>query len=217
MFNTKNNKSSGETEPTTAEKPTTTKELTPEEEMMAAMMEEPTASAEPTKAEETTADGDGEATPNAPISFADELEKRLADINKLNDKFLRKCADVENFKKRLEKEKSDAIVYANSNIVKDILTVTDNLERALDHCKDDDGGSLKGGVELTLKSMYETLLRHGVTEIQAKGKKFDPNLHEAVSHEVKEGVESDTVTTVFQKGFMLKDKLLRPALVIVAK
>ncbi len=215
MFKTKNKKSSGETEPTTAEETTTAKELTPEEEMMAAMMEEPATTAKPTMEGEAT--GDGETTNEAPISFADELEKRLADINKLNDKFLRKCADVENFKKRLEKEKIDAIAYANSNIVKDILTVTDNLERALDHCKDDDKSSLKDGVELTLKSMYETLIRHGVTEIQAKGEKFDPNLHEAVSHEEKEGIESDTVTTVFQKGFMLKDKLLRPALVIVAK
>ncbi len=209
MFKSKDTRSSDKTEPTTA------KELTPEEEMMAAMMEEPAAAAEPATDGEAT--DDCEATPEAPISFADELEKRLADISKLNDKFLRKCADVENFKKRLEKEKSDAIAYANSSIVKDILTVTDNLERALDHCKDGDNSSLKGGVELTLKSMYETLHKHGVTEIQAKGKKFDPKLHEAVSHEEKEGIESDTVTTVFQKGFMLKGKLLRPALVIVAK
>jgi len=208
MFKSKNKESSGVAEPTT-------KELTPEEEMMAAMMEEPTAAAEPTMDDEASAND--ETTTGGAISFTDELEKRLAEIGKLNDKFLRKCADVENFKKRLEKEKIDAITYANSKIVKDILIVTDNLERALDHCKDEDGGSLKGGVELTLKSMYETLIRHGVTEIQAKGEKFDPNIHEAVSHEEKEGVESDTVTTVFQKGFMLKDKLLRPALVIVAK
>jgi len=181
---------------------------------------------EPTMAEEPISDKESEENAEAaPIDFAEELEQRLVEIEKLNENFLRKCAEMENFKKRIEKEKIDAIIYANNAIVKDILTVTDNLERALAHCKEgqdnnddnENNDSLKDGVELTLKSMYEVLARHGVEEIKAEGKKFDPNMHEAVSHEEKNGVESDTVTTVFQKGFMLKEKLLRPALVIVAK
>jgi len=175
------------------------------------MAEEATTAVEPENNEKNGGQAEGQ------VSFAEELEIRLDEIGKLNEKFLRKCAEVENFKKRLQKEKNDAIIYANSAIVRDILNVTDNLERALDHCKDGDSGSLKGGVELTLKNMYETLAKYGVTEIKAEGEKFDPNLHEAVSHEEKEGIETNTVTTVFQKGFMLKDKLLRPALVIVAK
>ncbi len=197
MFNTREKKSPGKAEPT--------------------MVEDACATEETATTEEPATGESIDEQAKAHVSFTEELEIRLDEIGKLNEKFLRKCAEVENFKKRLQKEKTDAIIYANSAIVKDILTVTDNLERALEHCKDGDSGSLKGGVELTLKNMYETLAKHGVSEIKAEGEKFDPKLHEAVSHEEKDGVETDTVTTVFQKGFMLKDKLLRPALVIVAK
>lgn len=189
---------------------------TPEEE--ATMVEEPTMAEEPEAAESNEKDAKGS------VNFAEELEQRLDDIEKLNEKFLRKCAEIENFKKRIEKEKTDAIAYANNSIVKDFLTVTDNLERALEHCKEDDdtsadadNNSLKSGVELTLKSLYEVLGRHGVVEIKAEGEKFDPTIHEAVSHSEQDGVESDTIITAYQKGFMLRDKLLRPALVIVAK
>jgi molecular chaperone GrpE len=187
---------------------------------------EVTTEEEATMTEETTTPEADEETKEekkaAPLTLAEEVEQRLADIERLNDKFLRKCAEIENFKKRIEKEKIDAIAYANNGIIKDVLTVTDNLERALEHCEenndaDKDDKSLKSGVELTLKSLYETLARHGATEIKAEGCKFDPTVHEAVSHNEQDGIASDTVITVYQKGFMLKDKLLRPALVIVAK
>jgi molecular chaperone GrpE len=144
-----------------------------------------------------------------------ELEDQ---VGQAEERALRTAADAENFKKRLQREKEEQARYANETLVRELLPVIDNLERALQHsaiAPNQEG--LLEGLNMTLKGFLDTLARFGCTALEAIGKTFDPNFHEAVSQEESSKVEPNTVLKELQKGYMLKERLLRPAMVIVSK
>jgi len=130
------------------------------------------------------------------------------------DRYMRAVADFDNFRKRSEREKADFFRYAVSSVLKDILPVLDNFDRALDHAAE--GDEFHKGVLLIYKQLFDVLQKHGLTPIEESGVHFDPNIHEAVVREEDDSVPNHTVTAILQKGYFLHDRLLRPALVKVA-
>jgi molecular chaperone GrpE len=156
-------------------------------------------------------------------SYSEEelLEKLKAaeDTAKRNfDLYLRSQADMENLKRRLQKEKQELAKFSNESLIKELLPVVDSLEKAIalssaEHSLD----SLREGVELTLRGLKSALEKAGLEEVEAQGKCFDPNFHEAMCVEEDKGVDSGTVLQEFQKGYLLNDRLIRPALVVVSK
>jgi molecular chaperone GrpE len=144
-----------------------------------------------------------------------ELE---GELSKAQERVLRAAADAENFKKRLQREKEEQTRYANESFMRELLPVIDNLERALEHSEAGaDQGGLVEGLNMTLKGFLDTLSRFGCTQVEAAGKLFDPNFHEAVSQEESADHEPNTVLKELQKGYTLKERLLRPAMVLVSK
>jgi len=144
-----------------------------------------------------------------------ELEDELSETQ---ERVLRTAADAENFKKRLQREKEEQTRYANESLMRELLPVIDNLERALEHSEAGaDQGGLLEGLNMTLKGFLDTLTRFGCTPVETAGKPFDPNFHEAVSQEESADHEPNTVLRELQKGYMLKERLLRPAMVLVSK
>ena len=142
----------------------------------------------------------------------------------LKDKLLRTLADMENLRRRTEKEMADARLYAVANFAQDMLTVTDNLRRALDSFPDEARQAAESavkpmleGVELTERDLLKTLERHHIRKIDPQGERFDPNLHQAMFEVEDAAVPAGTVTQVVQAGFVIGERLLRPALVGVAK
>ena len=162
---------------------------------------------------------------NKDESSPSELEKLRQDLTakeleaKNNyDLFLRQSADLENFKKRVAREKEEAFKYGNEALVKDLLPMLDNLERALEHAElEGDGKPLLEGIELVLKGFLEILEKHGVTQISAKGETFNPQKHEAFAQVESKDHEPNTVVQELHKGYFMRDRLLRPSLVSVAK
>jgi molecular chaperone GrpE len=147
-----------------------------------------------------------------------QLEEKDMEIKKVNDKLLRSFAELENFKKRTEKEVREFKKYANEAIFFDMLTVVDNLERALYSVEDnvDEASGIREGVELTLKELLKTFEKHGVTQIKALDEQFDPAFHQAMMKEESEEHPENTVINEFQKGYVFKERLLRPAMVVVS-
>jgi len=148
------------------------------------------------------------------LSKYGELEERL---RQAEDRVLRIAADADNFRKRMEREKQEATRYANERFIGALLPVIDNLERALEHAEDGrhpDG--LTEGVRMTLKSLQDTLAKFGCTPIESQGKVFDPKFHEAVYREETTAYPSNTIVRELQRGYLLNDRLLRPAMVVVA-
>ena len=132
----------------------------------------------------------------------------------LNTKYLRLMADFQNFRRRTEKEKSDIYAFANEKIVKELLDVIDNFERAL--AAGNDGDKFLEGMEMILKQLQAVLERAGVTEIECLGLDFDPNFHNAVMTEDSTEYESGKVTEVLQKGYVLNGRVVRAAMVKVS-
>ena len=139
------------------------------------------------------------------------LAKLVADVN---DKYLRLAAEYDNYRKRTAKEKESIYGDAKADTIKPFLAVYDNLERGI--AQYDESDVHRQGLELILRQFTEALTKLGVTEIDAKGQPFDPGLHNAVMHVEDETAGENTVVEVFQKGFMLGDKVLRFAMVKVA-
>jgi molecular chaperone GrpE len=130
------------------------------------------------------------------------------------DRYVRTLADFENFRKRAEREKDDFRRYALVGVIRDLLPVLDNFDRALEHAEE--GDEFHKGVSLIYKQLFDVLQRHGLKPITESGVRFDPNIHEAVVREEDPSVPSHTVAAVLQKGYFLHDRLLRPAMVKVA-
>src|SRR4029453_16236286 len=129
-------------------------------------------------------------------------------------------AEFENFRKRALRERQEAAQYGSQNLFKDLVSVVDNLERAIAHARESGGGDLASflqGVELVRRELLGVFEKNHVTEIEAKGKPFDPALHEAMTQVESGAVPPNTVIDVLEKGFQLRDRLVRPARVIVAK
>lgn len=136
------------------------------------------------------------------------------------ERLLRVSAEFENYKKRSARETDNFRKFANESILKDLLSVADNLERAVQSSSEvgEDGKScIAEGVELTLKEILRVLERYGVKSIDSVGKPFDPAFHEAMMQEINEELNENTVLKEFQKGYTLHERLLRPAMVIVSK
>jgi molecular chaperone GrpE len=147
-------------------------------------------------------------------------EDASEEVAALKDQLLRLHADFENLRRRTLREKEEAWRYGHENLVKDLLPTVDNLERAIDHARQNDGGDVEGllqGVELVLRELQGVLGRHGVEEIEAEGKSFDPSVHEAMAQAPDDSVPANTVVQVFQRGYRLRDHLIRPARVIVSR
>ncbi len=152
----------------------------------------------------------------------DELKKRLEEKEKeakeIYDRFLRMAADLENFRKRAAREKEDYVKFANEDLIKAIIPFIDNLERAVNHAeKVNDASVMIEGVRLTLQQVLQTLNRFGLSSFESVGKPFDPALHEAMMVVETEQHEPNQVVEEFQKGYLLGDRLLRPATVSVSK
>ena len=167
-------------------------------------------------AEPQNDEGAKEESTEAKEAKAEEkpVEKKEEDED-LNTRYMRLMADFQNFRRRTEKEKSDIYAFGNEKLVSDLLPVLDNFERALAAAPE--GDKFAEGMELIYKQMVDVLKKNKVEEIEAEGKVFDPNLHNAVMRQAKEGAESDTIITVLQKGYTLNGKVVRPSTVIVAE
>ncbi len=151
-------------------------------------------------------------------TLEEKYAQALAEIEELKKENLRVLADGENFKKRLTREKEEYFRFATSAILEEIIPVMDNLDLALAHgrqaeaCKD-----LVTGVEMTMNIFLDTMKRHGLVQIAAVDVPFDPAVHEAMGQVERDDLDENTVCQMLQKGYMLKDRLLRPAKVMVSR
>lgn len=149
-------------------------------------------------------------------NISEVLELKDKEIEELNGKLLRLQADFVNFRKRAEKEKESTIIYALECFVTDLLPVIDNFQRAIESesSKED---SFYQGIEMIYQQLFKVLKDNGVDEIKALGEDFDPNFHHAVFLEESKEYDSGKITEVLQNGYILKDKIIRPTMVKVAK
>ena len=195
---------------------------------------EPTAEEEPENnaSQATTAaaaTGEEEAQPTdqaappeskSPEEWEREVEQARAQAAENYEKFLRLHAEFENFKKRMHKDQAEAMKYAQLPLLRDFTTVMDNLERAVEHARKNSGTDLEGlvaGIELVIKQATDTFERFGMKRITAKGEAFDPTRHEAMAVvETTDAPENQVIEEV-QAGYMLHDRVVRPAMVTVAK
>jgi len=169
--------------------------------------------------EQAEADAAGEDV-QVEIDAAGKADAEIAD---LKDKLLRALADIENLRRRSQKEREDALKYASANFARDMLSVADNLRRAIESIPeegDPDGAALVGfieGIALTEKDLLSALERHKITKIEPMGEKFDPQFHEALFEIPTNDAASGTVMQVMETGYTIHDRLLRPAKVGIAK
>ena len=160
--------------------------------------------------------GKGEAARIATLEA--ELAAAKEEARQSHERWVRERADLENIKKRATKERADAIKFGTEGLARDLLAVVDNLERAVEHAKGGGNGQpLVDGVGLVLKALQDALERHGVVRVKSCGARFDPAHHEAVAHVESSQHEPNSVMEEHQAGYRLHDRLLRPALVTVAK
>jgi molecular chaperone GrpE len=172
--------------------------------------------------EELAVGGGEQANPNPLESeigaLKQQLEAKEQEAKSNYDRLLRQTSELDNFKKRTARERDEAIRFANEALVKDLLPVVDNLERAVAHASSGGNGKpLVEGVELVLRQFLDVLMKHGAVQIQAVGQPFDPAKHEAMVQVESSDHETNSIVEEFQKGYIFRERLLRPALVSVAK
>jgi molecular chaperone GrpE len=160
----------------------------------------------------------------SPLAASDPIASLEAENADLKDKLLRLMADMENLRRRTAREIVDARTYAVTNFARDMLNVADNVRRAIESVPEEASstaeGAFKGlieGIDLTERDLLKTLERHGVKKLDPQGQKFDPNLHQAMFEVPNPDVPSGTVVQVVQSGYVIGERVLRPALVGVAK
>jgi len=151
----------------------------------------------------------------------EDLAAAKADAAEWQDRFMRKAAEFENYRKRMDKEKSELKIMSQSAILRDLLPVLDGFDRALKYFSETEGGAgsvekYREGVELLCRQVLDTLAQAGVAPIETKGKPFDPHLHEALSSEATSAAAEGTIVGELRRGYIFKDSLLRPSQVIVA-
>jgi molecular chaperone GrpE len=179
---------------------------------------------------ETQPDETGEAFPEATTAKSEpESEPELtreqvleAEVAHLKDQWLRALADAENLRKRNERDREEARKFANAGFAREMLAVSDNLHRALENCPETDElpipvQSLISGIEMTERELLAVFERQGIEVINPLGEKFDPHFHQAMAEVADPAQDNGTILQVFQKGYVLNGRLLRPALVIVSK
>jgi len=176
--------------------------------------------------EENTRSGEtasqGEASAEETIEkLKNELEQVRKEAADEQDRLLRLSAEFENYKKRMNRQSDEFKKYANESLLKELLTVVDNLERAISSTNGDRSVEREGcvveGVEMTLNEILKILEKFNVRPVEAKGKPFDPTYHEAMMQEETDEYPENTVINEFQRGYMIHDRLLRPAMVVVSK
>lgn len=183
-------------------------EVVPEEEAVEGEFLEADAQEQPGE-EQETAD---------PDSFQPELEALKKQVEESLDKAIRAQAELDNVRKRSVRDVGNAHRYALDKFANELLPVIDSMELGINAAEsEEEQNSLKEGMDLTLKMFRDVLEKFGVEEVDSEGEKFDPEKHQAVSMQELEGAESGTVATVLQKGYALNGRLIRPAMVIVAK
>ena len=183
-----------------------------------------------TSSDDTATASNENANGEATVNDAAEAESEVAEpeltpeaqVAKLTDQLLRALAEAENMRRRSQREIEDARKYAVANFARDVLTVADNLRRALDAVPEDAAASealkaLSEGVGLTERELLAMMERHGIRKVNPMGEKFDPNLHQAMFEADTPGADPGTVIEVAQAGFVIGERLLRPAMVGVAK
>ena len=163
----------------------------------------------------------GAPATEAPEATIGRLQQELAAISAESqqnyDRYVRERAELENFKKRTQRERAEAVRFASEQLIRDLLPLIDNLERAIEHAESGGNGQpLVEGVRLVLKSTLDVLERHGVSRVEATGRPFDPALHEAIAQVPDADREPNQVVQQFQAGYLLHQRLLRPAQVSVS-
>ena len=167
-----------------------------------------------------TAPPEGEQE-NRDNEFQVELEKSREEARLFQDKYLRQAADLENYRRRSEREKSDLLKFAAENLVKDLVPVLDSFNQATGAGRDVvrdatvDATSLMEGVEMVRQQLLAALRKHGLEEVPAVGSKFDPNVHQAIQRIEDADCDAETVAQEFAKGYLLNGRLVRPAIVSV--
>jgi molecular chaperone GrpE len=180
-------------------------------------VEEGEASAATSEPEASSAEAPVDLVAARIAELKEALEASEAQAKEAHERLLRKAADYENAKRRHQKERDDLTKYAAESVLKEIVPVVDDLERAIEHGQNTEDKSFLEGVEMVCRKFVQALERRGVKAVDAVGHPFDPQYHEAIQQVEDPSVPNNTVVTAFQKGYLLHDRLLRPALVVVAQ
>lgn len=160
---------------------------------------------------------DSEKLSDEPKAPPDPLAQAKKEADENRDRWMRAVADLENFKKRSLQERSRLLKYQNEELLRDLLPVADNIDRALSHCKASGrSDAVADGLCMILGMLRGALSKHGVTEVEALGKPFDPRFHEAIAQIPAQGKAPNTVIEELEKGYLYQDRLLRPAKVVVS-
>ncbi len=146
-----------------------------------------------------------------------KIEQLEADAKEASNRYLRLAADFDNFKKRVRQEQLETVQLANADLIGKLLPVVDNFHRVIESAPDEVDDAWLKGIKLTLQQLDELLASQGVSPIESVGTPFDPTLHEAIGHEESDEQPEDTVVTEVRKGYRLHDRVVRPALVRVAR
>ncbi len=166
----------------------------------------------------TSPEAAAQTPPADTAQLQQQLEEKTKEAQENYDRALRLAAEMENLKKRLEREKADLLQFANENLIKELLPVVDNLELALEHGRQaETPAAFLEGIELVHQGFLKALARFGVTPLVAVGQQFDPAYHNAVMQEDAPEVPDCTVLKELQRGYLLQNRLLRPAMVVVAR
>jgi molecular chaperone GrpE len=174
-------------------------------------MSQDTTNSSPTAVEETE-------TKTADMSDENSLGQIQADIERFRDLALRTQADFENFRKRSAREKEDAVKYANASFLERLIPILDNFELGLAAARgSSESSAILSGMDMVSKQLADFLTSSGVEPVNAEGQPFDPNLHEAVAQEASASVPENVIVRQLRRGYKLRDRLLRPATVVVSK
>ena len=158
-----------------------------------------------------------EIKPEVAESSDGETDELQADLERFRDLALRSQADFENYKKRAAREKEDAIKYANTSLLERLVAIVDNFELGLSAARaEGERSPILAGMGMVLKQLTDFIAENGLQPINAEGKKFDPNLHEAIAHEASDEFPEGTVIRQTRRGYRMKDRLLRPSSVVVS-
>jgi len=156
-----------------------------------------------------------EMTKRELVKKVEEIEIKAQENYEL---YMRTYAEMENIKKRGKKEREDLAKFANESLIKEILPAIDSLEKAISHANNDTNESgLVKGLEMTLDGLMKTLEKSGLKEVEAVGKSFDPNFHEAISQQIDDTVAQGHIIMELQKGYLLNERLVRPSMVVISK
>jgi molecular chaperone GrpE len=178
----------------------------------------PKGSPDPAAPEDQKDSQEAPALPSDPAELQKQLSEKTQEAEEHYSRLLRLAADMENLRKRQDKERADLLLYANENLIKELLPVVDNLERALEHGRQSEApDAMLEGIDLVYQGFLKALAKFGVTPLNSVGQQFDPAFHNAVMQEETTEVPDCTITKELQKGYLMNQRLLRPAMVVVAR